>query len=87
MVCAVNLQRLFQIKLQKVYYILRRSAAILSAKRSAGVAHRDEPEEFPGFETQGRVHQKSKTEVSVTSRKGLMSPKNKKIKQIPIQGI
>ena len=29
----------------------------------------------PGFETQGRCHQKSKTEVSVAPRKGLMSPK------------
>ena len=29
----------------------------------------------PGFETQGRHHQKSKTGVSVASQKGLMSPK------------
>ena len=30
----------------------------------------------PGFETQGRHHQKSKTGVSVAPRKGLMSSKN-----------
>ena len=30
----------------------------------------------PGFETQGRRHQKSKTGVSVAPRKGLMSSKN-----------
>ena len=30
----------------------------------------------PGFETQGRRHQKSKTGVSVDPRKGLMSSKN-----------
>ena len=31
---------------------------------------------YPGCETQGRRHQKSKTGVSVASRKGLMSCKN-----------
>ena len=32
----------------------------------------------PGFDTQGRYHQKSKTGVSVAPRKGLMPPPQKK---------
>ena len=35
----------------------------------------------PGFETQGRCHQKSKTGVSVAPRKELMSSKNLKKKK------
>ena len=35
----------------------------------------------PGFETQGRRHQKSKTGVSVTPQKGLVSYKNLKRKK------
>ena len=35
----------------------------------------------PGFETQGRHHQKSKTGVSVAPQKGLMSSKNFKKKK------
>ena len=48
------------------------SAAMLAAKRLAGVA----PEAaHSGFETQRRRHKKSKTGVSVTPQKGLMSSK------------
>ena len=60
-------------------------AAMLAAKRSAGVA----PEvnlcmpppsanqaAHSGFETQRRRHQKSKTGVSVAPQKGLVSAKN-----------
>ena len=59
---------------------------MLAAKRSAGVAPKvnlriplctgDEDASegiHPGFETQGRPHQKSKTVVSVAPQKGLMS--------------
>ena len=35
----------------------------------------------PGFEIQGRRHQKSKTEVSVAPQKGLMSSKNLRKKE------
>ena len=35
----------------------------------------------PGFETQGRSHQKSKTGVSVAPRKELKSSKKKKLKK------
>ena len=62
------------------------SAAMLAAKRSAGVTpevnlkilftqamkHACEGS-HPGFETQGRHHQKSKTGISVAPQKGLMS--------------
>ena len=66
---------------------------MLAAKRSAGVtpevnlrnplcigeeAHKRGI--HPGFETQGRRHQKYKTRVSVTPQKGLMSSKNFKKK-------
>ena len=40
---------------------------------------------YPGFETQGRRHQKSKTGVSVAPRKGLMSSKNLKKKKTDIE--
>ena len=38
----------------------------------------------PGFETQGRRHQKSKTGLSVAPQKGLLSSKNFKKKSIPV---
>ena len=67
-------------------------AAILATKRSVGVVPEVNPREHAtcmslpsmnkaahsGFETQRRHHQKSKTEVSVASQKGLMSSKNYK---------
>ena len=40
----------------------------------------------PGFETQGRCHQKSRTGVSVAPRKGLMSSKNVNNKSVKIVG-
>ena len=61
----------------------------MAVKRSAGVApevnlrnplHAGEearkPAIHPGFETQGRRHQKSKTGVSVSPQKELASSKN-----------
>ena len=70
-------------------------AAMLAAKRSAGVApevnlrecvtHMPLPSvnnaAHSGFETQRRCHQKSKTGVSVAPQKGLMSSKNLKKKK------
>ena len=65
------------------------SAAMLTSIQSVGVApevnlrnslHAGDKAHkqgiHPGFETQGRRHQKSKTGVSVASRKGQMSSKN-----------
>ena len=62
---------------------------MLAAKRSAGVApemnlrnslHAGDKARkrgiHPGFETQGRRYQKSKTGVSVAPQKGLVSSKN-----------
>ena len=71
------------------YVVWKGSAAMLTSIQSAGVApevnlrnslhagnktHKQGID--PGFETQGRHHQKSKTGVSVAPRKGLMSSKN-----------
>ena len=66
------------------------SAALLATKRSAGVAPDMNPREcvtctplpsannaaHSGFETKRRIHQKSKTGVSVAPQEGLMSSKN-----------
>ena len=65
-----------------------RSAPLLAVKRSAGATpevnlsnplHAGEKARMqgihPGFETQGRHHQKSKTGVSVAPQKGLVSSK------------
>ena len=51
------------IPVQNVYmYVDQKDlAAVLTVKRSAGVA----PGILPGFETQGRCHQKTKTRVPV----------------------
>ena len=77
-------------------HVGKRLAAILTAKRSAGVT----PEvnlrkhisgmalpsanksAYSGFEIQRRHHQKSKTGVSVAPQKGLMSSKKMKKKNL-----
>ena len=71
-------------------HVVKRSAAMLAAKRLAGVtpevnlteciSHTPPPSAnkaaHSGFEIQRRCHQKSKTGVSVAPQKGLMSSKN-----------
>ena len=56
------------------------SASILATERFVGGAHMPLPRvnkaAHPGFETQRRCHQKSKTVVSVAPQKGLLFSKN-----------